>query len=108
MGKGRNKRELKMKLLFLSFLGLSMAGTKCSGDMCWARGPRPRKPQGGKNEAECSIDAHETNPESWNMNCPDSCEIMEFLDVVEKESPKNGQWSRAILRSMWTSREWAT
>merc|ERR1711953_1180718 len=84
MGKGRNKRELKMKLLFLSFLGLSMAGTKCSGDMCWARGPRPRKPQGGKNEAECSIDAHETNPESWNMNCPDSCEIMEFLDVVEK------------------------
>ena len=45
---------------------------------------RPRKPQGGKNEAECSIDAHETNPESWNMNCPDSCEIMEFLDVVEK------------------------
>ncbi|CBY38945.1 unnamed protein product [Oikopleura dioica] len=74
-----------MKLLFLSFLGLSTAGTKCSGDMCWARGPRPRKPVGGQNDNECSIDAHKTIPESWNMNCPDSCEIMEFLDVVEKK-----------------------
>merc|ERR1711953_44025 len=72
----------KMKLLFLTFAGLAMAGTKCSGDMCWARGPRPRKP--AKSDKECSIDSYKTNPESWNMNCPDSCEIMEFLDVVEK------------------------
>ena len=40
LAKEKHKRELKMKLLFLSFVGLSLAGTKCSGDMCWARGPR--------------------------------------------------------------------
>ncbi|CAG5101921.1 Oidioi.mRNA.OKI2018_I69.chr1.g61.t1.cds [Oikopleura dioica] len=80
-----------MKLLFL-FVGLSMAGTKCSGDMCWAqemRGPRPRRTE---KSDECSIDAHKTNPESWNMNCPDSCEIMQFLEVVERKI--NEEWAQ--------------